>query len=122
MILVDTSVWIEALRERGNPEVRRRLQELMEGGLACWTPVVRLELWNGARGDREKRALAEFEQVIPELEITDEVWTLAYELARRSRASGLTVPTADLIIAACARHHAVEIDSLDAHFAELRRM
>lgn len=122
MILIDTSSWIEALRERGNVEVRRRLHDHVHGGRACWTAVVRLELWNGARGDREKRALREFEEVLPELEMAAEVWDIACDLARRSRAAGLTVPVTDLLIAACARHHGVEIDSTDAHFAELEKL
>ncbi|MGH7959746.1 MAG: PIN domain-containing protein, partial [Opitutaceae bacterium] len=87
-----------------------------------WTAVVRLELWNGARGDREKRALREFEEVLPELEMAAAVWDIACDLARRSRAGGLTVPVTDLMIAACARHHGVEIDSTDPHFAELEKL
>ncbi len=122
MILIDTSCWIEALRERGNAEVRRRLHEHVHGGRACWAPVVRLELWNGARGDREKKILREFEQVLTELEMTAEVWDLACDLARRARMAGLTLPVPDILIAACARHHGVEIESTDAHFAELAKL
>ncbi len=122
MMLVDTSCWIEALRERGDPEVRRRVHDHVQGGRACWTPVVRLELWNGARGDREKKALREFEQVLPELDMPAEVWKIAGDLARSARTSGLTIPVTDLLIAACARHHGVEVDSTDAHFVELVRL
>jgi predicted nucleic acid-binding protein len=122
MILIDTSCWIEALRERGNIEVRRRLHEHLHGGRACWMPVIRLELWNGARGDREKRVLREFETVLPELEMTPKVWDIACDLARRSRTAGMTIPVTDLLIAACARHHGVEIDSTDMHFATLEKL
>lgn len=122
MILIDTSCWIEALRERGNADVRRRVYEHLQGGRACWAPVIRLELWNGARGDREKKVLREFEAVLPELAVNAEVWDLAFDLARRARSAGLTVPTPDLLIAACARHHGVDVDSTDAHFVELKKM
>jgi predicted nucleic acid-binding protein len=122
MVLIDTSAWIEALRERGNPDIRKRVHEHMQGGQACWMPVVRLELWNGARGDREKKVLREFEQVLPELEVTAEVWNVAYDLARRARAMGLTIPVADLLIIACARHHGVAIETTDAHFAALEKL
>jgi predicted nucleic acid-binding protein len=122
MILIDTSCWIEALRERGDAEVRRRLHGHVHGGRACWMPVVRLELWNGAHGERERKILREFEQVLPELEMTAEVWDIACDLARRARAAGLTFPVTDLLIAACARHHGVEIDSTDAHFTELEKL
>jgi len=122
MILIDTSVWIEALRERGNPAAGRRVHEYLKSGRACWMPMIRLELWNGARGEREKRALREFEQVLAELEVTPDVWEAANDLARRARAAGLTVPAADILIAACARHHGVEIESTDAHFADLEKL
>jgi predicted nucleic acid-binding protein len=122
MVLIDTSAWVETLRERGNPDVRKRVHDHMYGGQACWMPMVRLELWNGARGDREKKALREFEQVLPELEVTAEVWDAAYDLARRARAAGLTIPVADLLIVACARHHGVAIETADAHFSELEKL
>lgn len=122
MILIDTSCWIEVLRERGDAAVRRRVQQHLEGGRACWSSLVRLELWNGARGTVEKTVLREFEQVLPELDMPREAWELACQLARSARAAGLTIPVTDLLIAACARHHGVEIESMDAHFAELGKI
>ncbi len=122
MILIDTSVWIEGLRERGKPELKQRVHELLRGNRACWMPMIRLELWNGARGEREKRVLRDFEQVLPELEVTVEVWEAANDLARRARAAGLTIPAADILIAACARYHGVEVESTDAHFADLGKL
>ena len=84
--------------------------------------MIRLELWNGARGESEKRALREFELVLPELEVTPEVWAAASDLARRARVAGLTVPAADILIVACARHHEVKIESIDAHFSQLAKL
>jgi predicted nucleic acid-binding protein len=37
-------------------------------------------------------------------------------LADRCRAAGKTAPTNDILIAACARHHQVEIEAADSHF------
>jgi predicted nucleic acid-binding protein len=122
MILIDTSVWIEALRDHGDPATGRRVHEYLKSGRACWMPMIRLELWNGARGEREKRALREFEQVLAELEVTPEVWERATDLARRARAVGLTVPAADILIIACARHLGVEVESTDAHFVALEKL
>lgn len=122
MILIDTSCWIEVLRERGDAVIRRRVQEHLVSGRACWSTVVRLELWNGARGAVEKSALREFEQVLPELDLPPEAWELACELARRARTAGLTIPVTDLLIAACAQHHGVEIESMDTHFVELGKI
>lgn len=122
MILLDTSVWIEGLREMGDPEVKRVVRDNLESGRACWMPMIRLELWNGARGEKEKRALREFEQVLTELPVGPEVWEEANDLARSARKAGLTVPAADILIVACARHHGVEVKSTDLHFAELQKL
>jgi predicted nucleic acid-binding protein len=122
MKLVDTSSWIEQLRERGDPEVRDRVNDLLRQGDACWCPAVRLELWIGARGSHEKTVLHRYERVLPELEITGEVWEHAYDLARRARAAGLTCPAPDVLIAACARSYGLEVEARDAHFPRLMRL
>ncbi len=122
MILVDTSCWVEALRIQGSPAVKARLTHLVQNGQAAWCAAVRLELWAGVGDTRERRVLKEFEQIIPELDIPSEAWELACELAVRGRKAGQTFPASDLLIAACARHHAVEIDSADAHFTALMKL
>ena len=78
--------------------------------------MVRLELWNGAGGDREKKVLRDFERLLPELPISDDVWSEAAELARRARANAITVPASDLLIAACARHHGASLETADSDF------
>jgi predicted nucleic acid-binding protein len=119
MVVIDTSSWIEMLRTGGRAEIRERVNAHLRAGEACIVPMVRLELWNGARGDREKKALRDLESTLPELEMTAEVWNEAFELARRARSAGLTAPAADILITACARHHGASVDAVDTHFVEL---
>ncbi|MDP1571140.1 MAG: PIN domain-containing protein [Vicinamibacterales bacterium] len=119
MVLVDSSSWIHFLRADGDPAVRTRVEALLHAGTARWCPLVRLELWNGAGGEREKKILREFERLIPELSITPAVWDEAFDLARRCRAAGVTVPATDLLIAACARHHAAALEHADADFDDI---
>jgi len=71
---VDTSSWIEALRINGRENIREQVRLLLIDGLAAWCDMVAVELWNGARGDYEKRKLAELEKEIICLPTTDEVW------------------------------------------------
>ena len=92
MVLVDTSSWIHFLRPDGDRDVRARVESALRAGTARWCPLVRLELWNGAGGEREKKVLREFERVLPELAIDDAVWSGARDLARRCRAAGVTAP------------------------------
>ncbi len=116
MILIDTSSWIHLLRPDGDPAIRRRVEAALRSGDACWCPIVQLELWNGARGDREQRVLRRFAEALPVLPIDEDVWSAAYDLARRARAQGVTIPAADLAIAACARRHGAGLESADTDF------
>lgn len=116
MVLVDTSSWIHFLRPDGDAEVGARVQRLLRDGSACWCPLVRLELWNGAGGEREKKVLRDFERLVPELSITPQVWDEAYSLARKCRSAAVTAPASDLLIAACARHHGVPLEYSDSDF------
>lgn len=120
MILIDTSSWIHLLRPDGDPAVRGRVEAALQSGDACWCPVVQLELWNGARGEREKKVLRRFALALSELPIDDGIWNAAYDLARRARSRGVTVPVADLVIAACAQRHGATLESADSDFALLR--
>jgi len=118
MKLVDTSAWVEYLRP-GLSEVGERVEDLLLDDEAAWCDMVMLELWNGARGSEEKRKLAELSAVAPRLETTAAVWELAHKLAVRCRDKGKTLPAADILVAACAAHHGVELEHKDAHFKEM---
>jgi len=122
MVLVDTSSWIHLLRPDGNAAVRARVEQLLKAGDACWCPMVRLELWNGAGGEREKRVLRDFEQHLPELAVDEETWRIAQDLARRARTTGITAPATDLLIAACARRHDAALEHADSDFDLLAKL
>ena len=116
MILIDASSWIHLLRPDGAPEVRSRVEAALRFGDACWCPIVQLELWNGTRGDREQQVLRRFAEVLPVLPLDEDVWSVAYDLARRARSRGVTVPATDVAIAACARRHGARLESADRDF------
>jgi len=118
MKLVDTSAWVEYLRP-GLSEISEQVEELVLADEAAWCDMVMLELWNGARGQEEKRKLADLSATMPKLETTGEVWQLAHRLAVRCRNKGKTFPAADILVAACAAHHEVELEHKDGHFDEI---
>jgi predicted nucleic acid-binding protein len=91
----------------------------MREGKAAWCDMVRLELWNGLRGAAERRQMEQLELDVINLPTTDAVWARARQLAQRSRAKGITTPGADLVIAACAWEHGVEMEHDDAHLKSL---
>jgi predicted nucleic acid-binding protein len=91
--LVNTSSWIEYLRGRDNA-VAERVRDLMREDEAALCEMVLVELWNGARGDAEKRVLRDLQEVLPVLPINPAVWLAAMTPAGKCRDSGVTVPAA----------------------------
>lgn len=122
MTLIDTSSWIEALRQDGDPTVRGRVQALLQTGDAAWCDVVRVELWHGVRGAAERKMMMQLDADVTLLPTTEAVWAGARELARRSRSKGQPAPATDLIIAACAWTHRVPIEHRDNHLAALQTL
>ena len=121
-VLVDSSLWVHQLRKSGDPAKRDRVNALLESGEAAWCPAVRLELWRGVTHDAERKTLRRYETLLPDYEISAEVWQRSIQLADRARASGVTVPLADLLIFVCAKVHGLELAHDDTHFDELTKL
>ncbi len=120
--LVDSSLWVHQLRKSGDPARRDRVNALLLSGEAAWCPVVRLELWRGVTNDAERKTLRRYEALLPDFEISTDVWARSLQLADRARASGVTVPLADLLIFACAKIHGLELAHDDTHFDDLNTL
>jgi len=114
--IVDTSCWTHQLRAKGDPVIRARVEALLMEGRAAWCAPVRLELWAGVGRHPEGKALRHYAAVLPDFPITAEVWSAAEDLAERGRKAGLQAPPMDILIAACARFHNVELERADSHF------
>ena len=121
-VLVDSSLWVHQLRKSGDPAKRDHVNALLESGEAAWCPAVRLELWRGVTNDAERKTLRRYEALLPDYEISAEVWHRSIQLADRARSSGVTIPLADLLIFACAKIHGLEVAHDDTHFDELTKL
>ena len=121
-VLVDSSLWVHQLRKSGDRRKRDRVNALLESGEAAWCPAVRLELWRGVTNDAERKTLRRYEALLPDYEISAEVWNRSIRLADRGRASGVTVPLSDLLIFACAKVHGLEVVHDDSHFDEIAKL
>ena len=118
MVLVDSSVWIEAGRRDGRLEVKVALEALLEAYEAAWCSVVKLEVVGRAR-EEERRKLEFFFSTIPYRPITEGIWEAAKELSWHFRARGLTVPTNDMLVVALAQESNCRVYAIDAHFDEM---
>jgi len=118
MVLVDSSIWIEAARRQGDLAVKVALRALLDEYEAAWCSPVKLEVLGGARLE-ERRALGAFFDCIPFIECDPKDWDSACALAWRLRDGGLTVPWNDLLIAAIAQRRELRVFAQDAHFTAM---
>lgn len=118
MVLIDSSVWIEALRRNGRLDVKVALESILEAYEAQLCAPARLEVMGGAR-KQERRSLGFYFSVIPYRPLTPEDWERAIALAWRLRDRGITVPWMDVLIAAIAIHDGTRLFTIDAHFEQI---
>ncbi len=120
MILVDTSAWIEFLRDTGSP-VCQRVDALLDEDMAACDPV-RMEVLAGARNDshlRELRGLLARTSLIPTRAVDYEDAAALYRTCRRG---GETVhKLIDCLIAAVAIRAGIAVLHADADFDILAR-
>jgi predicted nucleic acid-binding protein len=120
MILVDTSAWIEFLRDTGSP-VCTRVDQLLDGDLATCAPV-RMEVLAGARNENhlnDLRRLLARATLLPTGATDYEEGAALYRACRRG---GETVRRMmDCLIAAVAVGAGTPILHADADFDALAR-
>ena len=123
MILVDTSVWIEVLRDRAGRR-RTALEAALDGDEAVLSRFHQLELLQGARDEREWNLLHEYLNVQDYLEAGSTSWADAARIFFDLRRLGKTVRSPiDCCIAQLAIDHDVLLLHRDRDFeviAEVR--
>ena len=100
--LVDTSVWIEALRPGGRQDIAGWLKEALLREAVVLAPPVKTEILIGAKDEKQFAELNEMLNALPLLESEPAVWERAAALGFRLRRRGLVIPLVDLIIASWA--------------------
>ena len=116
MILVDTSVWVEVLRDRTG-RVKAALESALSGDDAALTRFHQLELLQGARDEREWTLLREHLDVQDYLECSPQSWPDAARIYFDLRRAGKTVRSPiDCCIAQIAMDHDVLLLHRDRDF------
>lgn len=115
MTLIDTSVWIEFFRSRGDISIKARVADLITLGEAAYTCPVRFELFLGSRPQERDDLIKglEFARRIP---LISEHWDHAALVGGQLRKMGLTLPASDLLIAVLAHREKMPLLALDQHF------
>ncbi|HUL73242.1 MAG TPA: PIN domain-containing protein [Vicinamibacterales bacterium] len=120
MIVVDTSVWIAALRRSASEEARA-LSGLLDADEVALPVAVRLELLSGA-SNADRPSLRRALSALPILYPTDETWSVIDRWVERAHRSGWHFGVGDLLIGAMAHEAGALLWSLDADFERLARL
>ncbi|MGE3152083.1 MAG: PIN domain-containing protein [Nitrospiraceae bacterium] len=116
MYLVDTSVWIHALRPAGHPEIRARLKPLILSGDTAITEWILLELMTGLTKSEHPDTLLQWFAPVTRLPFEVVWWEKAWQNAGRLRKHGVSPTAADCLIATVAVEHRVTLIHCDADF------
>lgn len=111
MLLIDTSVWISAFRDRTG-QVRQHLEALIADREVLLTRFTQLELLQGSLNDKEWSLLSSYLEVQDYLEPTHGSWQAAARIYYDLRRKGLTVRSP---IDCCIAQAAIENDLLLIH-------
>ena len=115
MVLVDTSVWIEASRRKGALAYKVGLENLLEEYEACLCSPVKLEFLGGAHHEDRKK-LGFWLDCIPYRRATEAHWQKATRNAWTLRDEGLTLPWNDILIGSMAVDFDMRVYAKDKHF------
>jgi predicted nucleic acid-binding protein len=120
LILVDTSAWVEFLRDTGSPACMR-VDELLAGGLATCDPI-RMELLAGARNESHLGDLRRLLARAAAAEMLPVDYETAAALSRSCRRGGETVrKLIDCLIGAVAIRVDAPVLHADSDFDVLAR-
>ncbi|PIV34299.1 MAG: hypothetical protein COS34_04780 [Lysobacterales bacterium CG02_land_8_20_14_3_00_62_12] len=119
MILVDTSVWVDLLRQSATPPVAR-LRQLLLDGEALIAPVVLQEILQGARSQAQIERLRWHLLAVPMLPATAATHADAGALYARCRWAGITPRSPhDCLIAATVIEYGVPLLTDDRDFERI---
>lgn len=107
MKLVDTSAWISFINPKYRSPKNVELRELISKYEVAICDFILLEL-QGYKQSEEK-AVQLIVKTVPKLELSTDIWTLAFKIARKCRIAGRPIPNSDILIYATAQSHGCQI-------------
>jgi len=111
MILVDTSVWIEVLKDKTG-DVTQKFRERTASKIVVFSRFIQLELLQGAKDEYEWRRLDEYLSTQYYLETTENTWQQAARIYFDLRKAGITINSP---IDCCIANIAIESQTLLLH-------
>lgn len=121
LVVVDTSVWVEAFRRRGRDDVRSALRVMLDEDRAVLAAPSRIELLSGsthAKLEILRRSLG----AVPTWTPGQATWSTVEGWLETTTRRGERFGVVDLLIGAVAAEHHAPIWSLDQDFERLAKL
>lgn len=113
--IADTTVWIEYFRQKD--KVVDFIDKALDSGcLAIMGPII-TELLQGIKSAGESALMLSCIDAIPNIETPMQIWVNAGILSNELRQHGVTLPLADVLIAAAAIENGLTIITYDKQFS-----
>ena len=116
LVLIDTSVWILALRKSPLPAARDEVEHLLAEDRVAIFPMICLELLGGTKSVDEFNRLKNRLDALYQIPADRANWETAAEIAFKLRQQGKTIPHTDMLIGAAAILANALLLHADKHF------
>ena len=115
-ILIDTSLWIEALKKDCPEKIKEMIFKAIDEDNAFITGIIMVELLSGAKTVKKYEQLKNNLEALIYLDTAVDVWEKAAEIAFTLKRKGINVPSGDILIASLAIRYDVLLIHMDKHF------
>ncbi|MGI8819528.1 MAG: PIN domain-containing protein [Chthoniobacterales bacterium] len=120
MVLVDSSIYIQLIRDGKDPV--QTLGEAFDPTEIVACSVVRCEVLRGMIRPKAKAHLAAFFDLLIHVPTDHRIWAETEDLAWQLDRKGRLLPLTDLVIAVCALRIGAAVLTLDRHFEAVPRL
>ena len=114
--LIDTSVWILALKRDASSSIKEKVKKLLKENFVGTFGMIKLELLGGVKSEKEFKRLRERMEAFYEIPATSELWEKAGEMSFKLKKKGITIPYTDILIATASLSENMILVHADIHF------
>ena len=119
-LLIDTSVWVDFFRKKDSP-ISMKVREYLKLNQVCYTGPILVELYQGAKTQREIEILDQLFDTISYVDITRKHYHQSGMVSQKAAREGKLFSTIDVILAVLAHDEGLSLFSLDRHFHDISR-
>ncbi|ODS34645.1 MAG: nucleic acid-binding protein contains PIN domain protein [Candidatus Scalindua rubra] len=116
MVIIDTSVWLFALKKKHHTVIKDKVNNVLIESEVAINGIIKLELLGGAKTKKEYERLKNRLDALYYIEATWLLWDHASKIAFDLRRKGITVPFTDVFIASSAITENALLIHADSHF------